>query len=136
MSLDFQPVYERWVGIFFDESVLLVFFPDNISWEAIDMSRTKNHHPLMANPRKGIMEETKSQEGGFDMSIYLNPDNIGMQMDVSSPNFVDKSMLIQFTNARLNTSSRFLCVTRPRRFGKTVAVNMLSSYYSMGCKSG
>lgn len=136
MLLDFQPVYERWVGIFFDESVLLVFFPDNISWEAIDMSRTKNHHPLMDNPRKGIMEGTKSQEGGFDMSIYLNPDNIGMQMDVSSPNFVDKSMLIQFTNARLNTSSRFLCVTRPRRFGKTVAVNMLSSYYSMGCKSG
>ncbi len=63
MLLDFQPVYERWVGIFFDESVFLVFFPDNISWEAIDMSRTKNHHPLMDNPRKGIMEETKSQEG-------------------------------------------------------------------------
>ena len=99
------------------------------------MRKSKAVKPLSDNPEKGIMKEADRKEGGLDMSVYLNPTNIGMQLDVGSESYVDKSMLIKFTNSRLNTSSRFLCVTRPRRFGKTVAVNMLTAYYSMGCES-
>ncbi len=50
--------------------------------------------------------------------------------------FVDKSRLIKETNENLNKKSRkFMCVTRPRRFGKSLALSMLNAYYSKGCDS-
>ena len=44
--------------------------------------------------------------------------------------FVDKSDFIEITNNRLNEDNRFMVVTRPRRFGKTVTAHMLLAYYS------
>ena len=44
--------------------------------------------------------------------------------------FVDKSGLISAFNVLFRTSNRFVCVTRPRRFGKTINATMLASYYS------
>ena len=44
--------------------------------------------------------------------------------------FVDKTDFIYETNKRLNEDNRFMAVTRPRRFGKTVTAHMLSTYYS------
>ncbi len=44
--------------------------------------------------------------------------------------FVDKSDFIEITNKRLNEDDRFMAVTRPRRFGKTVTAHMLLAYYS------
>ena len=44
--------------------------------------------------------------------------------------FVDKSDFIEITNNRLNEDNRFMAVTRPRRFGKTVTADMLLAYYS------
>ena len=44
-------------------------------------------------------------------------------------------MLISITNNLYRSEQRFLCVSRPRRFGKSMAANMLSSYYSRGCDS-
>ena len=44
--------------------------------------------------------------------------------------FVDKSDIIKFTNKVFNSSKEFLCVARPRRFGKTLTLSMLNSYYS------
>lgn len=49
--------------------------------------------------------------------------------------FVDKSGIIEKINARINTSNRFLCVTKPRRFGKTCILNMLGAYYGSVCSS-
>ncbi len=49
--------------------------------------------------------------------------------------FVDKSGIIEKINARINTSNRFLCVTKPRRFGKTSILNMLGAYYGSVCNS-
>ncbi len=43
--------------------------------------------------------------------------------------FVDKSGVIEKINERINTSNRFICVTKPRRFGKTSVLNMLGVYY-------
>jgi len=44
--------------------------------------------------------------------------------------FVDKTDLIHYINEKVNTSDRFICVSRPRRFGKTVTADMLTAYYS------
>ncbi len=69
------------------------------------------------------------------MGIYLNPDNMDFQMALNSEIYVDKSELIKQTNAHIYTEQRFICVSRPRRFGKSMAANMLSAYYSKGCDS-
>lgn len=41
--------------------------------------------------------------------------------------------MIFHINSLLNTEQKYICVTRPRRFGKTMAAKMLSAYYSKGC---
>ena len=44
--------------------------------------------------------------------------------------FVDKSKLIEKMNELVGTASQYVCITRPRRFGKTLNAMMLASYYS------
>lgn len=58
-----------------------------------------------------------------------------MKQDVQSKIYIDKSLLIKELNALINTNDNFLCVSRPRRFGKSMASNMLAAYYSKGCDS-
>ena len=69
------------------------------------------------------------------MGIYLNPGNDLFEMSVNSEIYVDKSMLINITNSVLRTDERHICISRPRRFGKSMAANMLAAYYSKGCNS-
>lgn len=69
------------------------------------------------------------------MGTFFNPGNKLLQQDVRSPIYIDKSLLIQETNKLLGTNGNFLCVSRPRRFGKSMASNMLAAYYSRGCDS-
>lgn len=69
------------------------------------------------------------------MGIYLNPDSNRYERLCNSPIFVDKSLLIEYTNKTLNTSDNCICVTRPRRFGKSTDANMLVAYYSKGTDS-
>ncbi len=69
------------------------------------------------------------------MGIYLNPNNFDFQMALNSRIYVDKTGLISYTNNLLMTEQRFICVSRPRRFGKTMAANMLTSYYNRGSDS-
>ncbi len=54
---------------------------------------------------------------------------------VLNTNFVDKSLLIEEVNSVMLTENRYLCVTRARRFGKSVAVKMLNAYYDRSCDS-
>ncbi len=70
------------------------------------------------------------------MGIYLNPGNRGFWKSVRSEIYVDKTGLIGHTNRCLNTREQYLCVSRPRRFGKSMALEMLAAYYSRGCESG
>ena len=63
------------------------------------------------------------------MGMYLNPGNELFQMDIASEIYVDKTLLIKETNNKLNTSGRFMAVSRPRRFGKTMGLSMLNAYY-------
>ena len=69
------------------------------------------------------------------MGIYLNLNNVLLQQARNSEIFVDKSMIIAEMNCVLNTEDKFVCVSRPRRFGKSMAGNMIAAYYSKGCDS-
>ncbi len=69
------------------------------------------------------------------MGVYLNPKNAGFTDAVRSEIYVDKTGLIKYTNKYLGTEQKFICVSRPRRFGKSMALKMLAAYYSCGCDS-
>ena len=69
------------------------------------------------------------------MGTYLNPDNSKFQECINSDIYVDKTGLVNYTNSVVHTQQKCICVSRPRRFGKSMAANMLSAYYSRGCDS-
>ena len=50
-------------------------------------------------------------------------------MAVNSEIFVDKTDMIGYLNSLVNTQQRYVCVSRPRRFGKTMATEMICAYY-------
>lgn len=69
------------------------------------------------------------------MGLYLNPMNTGYQETLDSKVFVDKSLLIEYTNSNIRTSQKYIYVLRPRRFWESTDANMLVAYYSKGCDS-
>lgn len=69
------------------------------------------------------------------MGIYLNPGNSGFKESICSEIYVDKTGLIAYTNKYLSTNDKYICVSRPRRFGKSMTLKMLAAYYSRGCDS-
>ena len=68
------------------------------------------------------------------MGTYINPGNAGFQQ-INSSDYVDKTMLIDCINQRINTANNLICISRPRRFGKSYAAKMLASYYDCLCDS-
>ena len=69
------------------------------------------------------------------MGIYINPGNENLKKALNSEIFVDKSLFISKISKFLNTEQRFICVSRPRRFGKTMIGNLMKAYFSKGCDS-
>lgn len=69
------------------------------------------------------------------MGIYLDPGNEPFTRMTASEIYVDKTGLITYTNRVINTMQAYVCVSRPRRFGKSMAAAMLAAYYSRGCSS-
>jgi hypothetical protein len=69
------------------------------------------------------------------MGIYLNPGNGKFTESVNSEIYVDKTGLISYTNSQIKTRGKYLCVSRPRRFGKSMAAEMLAAYYGRGADS-
>ncbi|MCR5453607.1 MAG: ATP-binding protein [Bacteroidales bacterium] len=69
------------------------------------------------------------------MGVYLNPNNVGFKEVLAGKIYIDKTMLISELNKFIDEGNKYICVSRPRRFGKTIATNMLSAYYSKGCDS-
>ena len=67
------------------------------------------------------------------MGIYLNPDSSRFEEAVNSDIYIDKTGLLNYTNSVLHTMQKYICISRPRRFGKSIAANMLAAYYSRGC---
>ncbi len=66
------------------------------------------------------------------MAYFLNSDFKNNEFELMSKDkyFVDKTHLIDEINSLIGIKDRFVCITRPRRFGKTVNAMMLASYYS------
>ena len=69
------------------------------------------------------------------MGLFVNSDNYAFRTAVSGKIYVDKTGLLELTNRFLGTPQSFICVSRPRRFGKSTVANMLAAYYSRGCDS-
>ena len=75
------------------------------------------------------------RKDGCLMGIYLNPGNNKFKRAMNSDIYVDKTGLIKYTNSIVDTLQSCVCVSRPRRFGKSMAADMLTAYYSKGCDS-
>ena len=69
------------------------------------------------------------------MGIYVNPGNEGFKRAVNSKIYIDKTGLLEYTNSVLETEQSYICVSRPRRFGKSIAAEMLVAYYDKSCDS-
>ena len=71
------------------------------------------------------------------MAVYLNTNkNLENYKELYNEEyFVDKSKIISLINKKINTKSKYLCITRPRRFGKSSIANMLGAYYSKAVDS-
>lgn len=69
------------------------------------------------------------------MGIYLNPDSSRFEEAINSDIYIDKTGLLEYTNSVLHTMQKYLCISRPRRFGKSIAANMIAAYYSRGCNT-
>ena len=68
------------------------------------------------------------------MGTYINKGNDGFRKAINS-GYVDKSGLIAVINKTLDTERQYTCVTRCRRFGKSMAAKMLCAYYDKSCDS-
>ncbi len=71
------------------------------------------------------------------MGFYLNnrePFSMYQEM-VRNPYFVDKTAMINEIIPRIGITEKYICITRPRRFGKSVAASMLGAFFSKACNS-
>ena len=68
------------------------------------------------------------------MGFYINPGNENFRFIVNDE-YIDKTGLISVINDTIGTKRMLSCISRPRRFGKSYAANMLSAYYDCSCDS-
>lgn len=66
------------------------------------------------------------------MGIYLNSESAYTlyKSETQKPYFVDKSRMIEELFPLIEEGANHICITRPRRFGKTVTANMISAFFS------
>ena len=62
------------------------------------------------------------------MGQFIDNGNFAFQR-IKNSDFVDKSGLLNILNKNMDTESSFMCISRPRRFGKSVAAKMAYAYY-------
>lgn len=63
------------------------------------------------------------------MGIYVSPGSRLFERALNSRIYVDKTGMIARLNEMLNSEQCYVCISRPRRFGKSMTVNMLAAYY-------
>lgn len=68
------------------------------------------------------------------MGTYLNPGNKGFKR-ILKDYYVDKTGMIEIINSRIDSMTNLICISRPRRFGKSYAARMLCAYYDCTCQS-
>lgn len=64
------------------------------------------------------------------MGRYLNSSTsyILYKSEMMKPYFIDKTMLLSELFPFLEFGNTYICITRPRRFGKTMAANMIAAF--------
>ena len=82
---------------------------------------------------EGAPPDTMTEEG--EMGIFLNPGNVGFKQIIKPKTYVDKTGIIGYLNEWIDTDNRFVCISRARRFGKTVAAKTIQAYYDNSCDS-
>lgn len=90
--------------------------------------RKKRTAGMITEPWGGYSERKSEKRSGK----YINIGAEGFR-SIRNGLYIDKTGLIAFVNRCLDTSQKLLCVSRPRRFGKSFATKMLCAYYSRGC---
>ena len=69
------------------------------------------------------------------MGFYINAGNEDLKEALASEIFVDKSLVLAKLCSLMGTKQKFVCVSRPRRFGKTTVRDLMVAYFSKGCDS-
>ena len=69
------------------------------------------------------------------MGMFLNRGIEEFERAVNSQIYVDKTDMIDFFNGIIDTEQSYVCVSRPRRFGKSIAANMIAAYFEKGSDS-
>ena len=71
------------------------------------------------------------------MGNYLNSTDsfISYTKVYKSPYFVDKSAILEEIIPRIGTTENYICLTRPRRFGKSIMANMIGAFFSTSLDS-
>lgn len=82
--------------------------------------------------KTGELYQTAPEGRLKSMGRFVNPDSSAFQVALNSKIYIDKTGLIEYTNGVLDTTNAYICNSRPRRFGKSYAANMLAAYYSKG----
>lgn len=69
------------------------------------------------------------------MGVYLNSKSAYTlyKSETKKPYFVDKTAMLEELFPLVGTGNNHICITRPRRFGKTVAANMITAFFSTAC---
>lgn len=72
------------------------------------------------------------------MGYYLNSSKMFSlyESEVRKPYFVDKSKILNELVPLVEQGNNHICITRPRRFGKSVMAAMIGAFFSRGCESG
>ena len=68
------------------------------------------------------------------MAYFLNNDFKNNEFELASRDkfFVDKTSLIEKINSLIGIKDRFVCITRPRRFGKSITLDAIETLFTQG----
>ena len=73
------------------------------------------------------MIKNTEQKGVISMRRFVNSGNSAFQVALNSEIYVDKTGLLAYTNKVMDTTAKFICNSRPRRFGKSITADMLTA---------
>ena len=105
---------------------LHTFFKNNVQY----VFSWKFHKPCIVLYFGFMYTERKKQEG-IGLGVYLDS-RTGYDLyknETEKPYFVDKTLLLEELFPLVDEGSNYICVTRPRRFGKTVMANMIAAFF-------
>ena len=80
-------------------------------------------------------DKLKERKVAERMGRFVNSRTSAFQDVLNSEIYVDKTGLLEYTNRVIDTTAKFICNSRPRRFGKSITADMITAYYSKACNS-